>query len=71
MQKGWSEKMPDFVRRLEDALYRTAHSKVRPELKTLAAQYLILLTSPCNIPRDCILRLIQVTSSFREPFFVV
>lgn len=25
--------MPDFVRRLEDALYRTAHSKVSAKLK--------------------------------------
>ena len=25
----WQEKLPDFVRRLEEALYRTASSKVR------------------------------------------
>lgn len=24
----WAQKLPDFVRRLEDALYRTAASKV-------------------------------------------
>lgn len=24
----WNDKLPDFVRRLEEALYRTAHSKV-------------------------------------------
>lgn len=31
MQAEWFDKMPDFVRRLEEALYRTATSKVRWE----------------------------------------
>ena len=71
MQKGWSEKMPDFVRRLEDALYRTAHSKVRPELKTLQAKCLILATTPNKSPAVLLLEPEWVCASSVKPNFVV
>ena len=71
MQKGWSEKMPDFVRRLEDALYRTAHSKVRPELKSLQATHLFSCISPHTTTSKATLWMRNVIYTFEKPTLLV
>ena len=51
----WNDKLPDFVRRLEEALYRTARSKVLPagpEIRLLLNQGFRQADRPCFLQEE-------------------